>query len=284
MQNFTNSTPASDQAARYNHPMSTAFERRTAPNGVTYLACPALLAPHGFSTRHGGISEGPYAGLNLGFSSGDDAASVRANRALWVEALGVVAPIFSLHQVHGPDVHVLAADDATPAGDLKGDAIVTGAAGRAIGVFTADCAPILLEDPRLGTVAAVHAGWKGTVAGVGPQAVAAMATAGGDPAEIRAAIGPTIGPCCFEVGDEVVAAFRALGLDAAIVPREPRTHVDLFAANAEMLVRAGLKPEHVHVSGLCTACDAGAFYSWRRDDATTGRMQAVIAALEPGAR
>jgi len=257
--------------------MATGFERRTAPNGVTYLACAAISAPHGFSTREGGLSAGPFAGLNLGLSSGDDVAIVAANRARWAEALGMDAPIFSLHQVHGPDVHVLTADDPTPPGDRKGDGIVTSAPGRAIGVFTADCAPILLEDPTTGTVAAVHAGWKGTVAGVGPNAVAAMVGAGGDAGRIRAAIGPTIGPCCFEVGDEVVQAFRNQGLDVAIGPQAPRAHVDLFAANATLLVRAGLRPEHVHASRVCTVCDR-AFYSWRRDDATTGRMQAAIAA------
>jgi YfiH family protein len=257
--------------------MATGFERRTAPNGVTYLACAAISAPHGFSTREGGLSEGSFAGLNLGLSSGDDADIVAANRARWVEALGIDGPIFSLHQIHGPDVHVLEAEDATLPGHRKGDGIVTIAPGRAIGVFTADCAPILLEDPTTGTVAAVHAGWKGTVAGVGPNAVAAMVAVGAEAADIRAAIGPTIGPCCFEVGNEVVQAFRTERLDEAIVSHEPRDHIDLFAANAALLVRAGLRPEHVHASRVCTVCDH-AYYSWRRDDAKTGRMQAAIAA------
>lgn len=258
--------------------MAEPFERRTAANGVTYYVCPALGVPHGFSTRVGGTSEGPFAGLNLGLSSGDAEPVVRANRARWAEALGFEAPFFTLHQVHGPDVHVLEADDPTPPAERKGDAIVTAAPGRAIGVFTADCAPILLAAPAKGVVAAVHAGWRGTVAGVAAAAVRAMAERHGvAPAEIVAAIGPTIGPCCFEVGDEVVAALREAGLGDAVVPREPRAHADLFAANAAQLEAAGLRPENVHASRLCTACDAERFYSWRRDSATTGRLQAAIA-------
>lgn len=268
--------------------MADAFERRTAANGVTYLACPALGVPHGFSTRLGGVSEGAYAGLNLGLSSGDAEPVVRENRARWAAALGLPAPFFTLHQVHGPDVHVLAADDQTEPADLKGDAIVTDAPGRPIGVFTADCAPILLAAPDHGVVAAVHAGWRGTVAGVAAAAVRAMqGRYGVAPAEVRAAIGPTIGPCCFEVGDEVVEALRAApwpGTAEAVVPREPRAHADLFTANVAQLVASGLAPANVHASRLCTACDATLFYSWRRDSATTGRLQAAIArpASQPG--
>jgi YfiH family protein len=262
--------------------MADAFERRTAANGVTYLACPALGVPHGFSTRLGGVSDGPYAGLNLGLSSGDDEAAVRANRARWAEALGLPAPFFTLHQVHGPVVYDLTADDATEPAAFQGDGIVTAAPGRAIGVFTADCAPILLAAPATGVVAAVHAGWRGTVAGVAAAAVATMAARHGvAPADLVAAIGPTIGPCCFEVGDEVVAALRAApwaGMADAVVPRTPKAHADLFAANAAQLVAAGLRPENVHASRACTACDATSFYSWRRDAGTTGRLQAVIAA------
>lgn len=262
-------------------PMSVAFERRTAANGVTYLVCPALGVPHGFSTRLGGASEGPYAGLNLGLSSGDAEAVVRTNRGRWAEALGLEAPFFTLHQVHGDAVHWLAPGDATPPAELKGDAIVAAPGARPIGVFTADCAPILIADPASGVVAAVHAGWRGTVAGVAAAAVAAMRDRHGlDPGALRAAIGPTIGPCCFEVGDEVVEALRAApwpGTAAAVVPREPRAHADLFTANVAQLVAAGLDPANVHASRLCTSCDAGLFYSWRRDAGTTGRLQAAIA-------
>ncbi len=261
--------------------MAEAFERRTAANGVTYFACPALGVPHGFSTRLGGASEGPFAGLNLGLSSGDAEAVVRENRARWAAALGFPAPFFTLHQVHGPDVHVLEADDRTPPADLKGDAIVTDTPGRPIGVFTADCAPILLAVPERGVVAAVHAGWRGTVAGVAAAAVRAICERHRvDPVEVRAAIGPTIGPCCFEVGDEVVEALSTApwpGMADAVVRREPRAHADLFTANVAQLVASGLDPANVHASRLCTACDADLFYSWRRDSATTGRLQAAIA-------
>ena len=260
--------------------MSEAFERRTAANGVTYLVCPALGVPHGFSTRLGGASEGPFAGLNLGLSCGDAEPVVRANRARWAEALGLPAPLFTLHQVHGAVVHDLAPDDATPPAERKGDAIVAAPGARPIGVFTADCTPILLADPVTGVVAAVHAGWRGTVAGVAAAAVATMRERHGvNPQDLRAAIGPTIGPCCFEVGDEVVAALREApwpGTAEAVVPRAPRAHADLFTANVAQLLACGLAPGHVFASRLCTACDAGLFYSWRRDGGTTGRLQAAI--------
>lgn len=255
--------------------MPTSFARHVAPNGVVLLRCIALGVSHGFSTRLGGTSEGAYEGLNLGLSSGDDEATVRENRTLWRAALGLSVPIVALHQVHGPVVHV--ADAELPHG-TQGDALVAATAGTPIGVLTADCAPILLADAKTGVVAAVHAGWKGTVARVAQAAVATMVERYGvDPANLTAAIGPAIGPCCFEVGDEVIDATRANpweGWEAAVRPGPRRNHLDLFAANAAQLRAVGVGA--VHASGLCTACDAATFYSWRRDGGVTGRMQSVI--------
>lgn len=258
--------------------MPTTYQLESAANGVRYLAFPGLETPHGFSTRIGGQSVGPYSGLNLGISCGDDEATVRTNRALWADALGVEAPIVSLHQVHGPDVHALA---ARPSETLYGDAVITRTPGLAISVFTADCTPILLFDPESKAVGAVHAGWRGTVAHVATAAVERMQREyGARPAAIRAAIGPAIGPCCFEVGHEVAEAARENawpGWEAAVVERQPRPHFDLFGANESQLVAAGLRPEHIFNSRLCTACHPELFYSWRRDQGQTGRLQAVIA-------
>lgn len=261
--------------------MHTSFDLVSAPDGVRYLACKGITAPHGFSTRLGGQSEGPYASLNLGVSSGDEVAVVQENRRAWARALGFTPPIVSLHQVHGPVVHAVS---ARPPESLKGDAVITDVPGLPVSVFTADCTPILLHDPVTGAVGAVHAGWRGTVAHVVVEAVAAMtARYGARPGDLRAAIGPAIGPCCFEVGHEVVEAARArpwAGVEQAIVPGEPRPHFDLFAANEAQLLEAGLAPDHVFASRVCTHCRDDLFYSWRRDGGVTGRMQAAIAGLE----
>ena len=261
--------------------MMAHFELATAANGVAYLTCPALGAPHGFSTRLGGQSEGPFASLNLGVSAGDDEPTVRLNRQAWAEALGMPGPILSLHQVHGAAVHAVA---ERPHETLYGDGVVSATPGLPISVFTADCTPILLHDPVSGAVGAVHAGWRGTVAHVVQAAVQAMAERyGARPEAMRAAIGPAIGPCCFEVGPEVVEAASQApwpGWEAAVVPQSPRPHFDLFEANERQLVAAGLAPERVFNSRLCTACRADWFYSWRRDQGRTGRLQAAI--MRPG--
>lgn len=258
------------------------FRLATAPNGVTYLTCDGLDTPHGFSTRLGGESDGPFASLNLGVSAGDDEAVVRRNRVRWAEALGVEFPIVSLHQVHGPDVHAVA---DRPGETLFGDGVVSAQPGLPISVFTADCTPILLHDPVTGAVGAVHAGWRGTVAHVVARAVDRMtAEYGARPADIRAAIGPAIGPCCFEVGHEVVEAARQApwtGWERAVVEKDPRPHFDLFAANEGQLLDAGLEPAHIFNSRLCTQCRADWFYSWRRDQGRTGRLQAAIASAGP---
>lgn len=261
--------------------MHTSFDLVTSPDGVRYLACKGLGAPHGFSTRVGGLSAGPYASLNLGVSSGDELPVVHANRARWAAALGLTPPIVSLHQVHGPQVHAVS---DRPAEALKGDAVISDVPGLPVSVFTADCTPILLHDPESGAVGAVHAGWRGTVAHVVAKTIAAMgARYGARPETIRAAIGPAIGPCCFEVGHEVVEAASLSpwrGWEQAVVERSPRPHFDLFAANEAQLLEAGLAPAHVFNSRICTSCREDLFYSWRRDQAVTGRMQAAIAAPE----
>jgi YfiH family protein len=258
--------------------MNEPFRLKTAPNGVSYIMCARISAPHGFSTRLGGESAGAYATLNLGVSAGDDEPIVRRNRAAWAAALGMEGPIAGMHQVHGGDVHTVA---ERPRETLFGDAIVTAQADLAIGVYTADCTPILLHDPITGAVGAVHAGWKGTVAHVVVAAVKRlMLDYGAKSDHLVAAIGPAIGPCCFEVGPDVVARIEQEGWPGSstvVIPREgAKPTVDLFEANRSQLIWAGLAPENVHVSALCTFCHADMFYSWRREHGHTGRMQAAI--------
>lgn len=256
--------------------MDPSFRWETAPNGVTVLRTAALPLPHGFSSRLGGVSEAPFAALNLGLSAGDDPEAVRTNRARFGAALGLNAPILTAHQVHGPAVRV--AEETFGLPDCRADAVVSAEPWSAVGVFTADCTPILLWDPATGAVGAVHAGWRGTVADVTGEAVRVMAARyGASPEAMVAAIGPAIGPCCFEVGPEVAEAFAEAGLPEAVVPREPKPHVDLWGANFRRLTEAGLAPDNIHRADACTFCDAAHFFSWRRDAGLTGRMLAAIA-------
>jgi YfiH family protein len=173
-------------------------------------------------------------------------------------------PLATLHQIHS-DIAVY----ATGTGCLAdGDAILSDLAGQFVGVKTADCLPILLVDERHRAVAAVHAGWRGTVAGVVLSTLKAMAKRWDtQPGDVHAAIGPGIGPCCFEVGPEVAVQFGE--------PFQP-ARVNLELANRRQMVEAGLARDHIYTLGLCTFCVADQFHSFRRDREKSGRMMSVI--------
>lgn len=149
----------------------------------------------------------------------------------------------------------------------EGDALITGQPGVAVSVRTADCFPVLLADPATRSVAAVHAGWRGTSAGVVAEVVAHMRREFGTaPENLWAAIGPGIGECCYQVGEEVARQFG----------RSSAGRIDLAAANRRQLLDAGVAPERIHSLGLCTYCDAARFHSYRRDQAAAGRMISYI--------
>jgi len=236
---------------------------------------------HGFTTRRGGVSRPPFDSLNLGGRWGDEAAAVAENRRRFEVAAGG-GPVHFARQVHGRAVARVPAGAAPGAvAGVDADAVMTGAPRTAVGVYTADCTPILIADARTGACAAVHAGWRGTVAGVAAAAVQAMRAAFGTaPADLRVAIGPTIGPCCFEVGPEVVAqveaAFPGARAAGAIVAGAPREHVDLPGLNRAALVAAGVAPAAVDVAGACTRCDEARFYSYRREGGRTGQLAAFL--------
>lgn len=237
---------------------------------------------HGFTTRHGGVSAAPFDSLNLGGKWGDRPEAVAENtRRLQAAAAG---PIHFATQVHGCGVAPVEAGTAgAETAALQADVVMALAVGPAVGVYTADCVPVLLADVVTGAVAAVHAGWRGTVARVVGVALARLAAAGSRMADVRVAIGPSIGPCCFEVGPEVVAAVegaypgaRAAG---AIVERQPRSHVDLWTLNRLTADAAGVPPDGIDVAAACTSCDPEArFYSYRRDRGHTGQLVAFIRA------
>jgi len=228
--------------------------------------------PHGFTTRKGGVSAPPWHEANLGGSVGDDPSHVGEN---WRRLEAVAGLGFArVRQVHG--ARVVRADAPGPSPE-EADAVVSLAPGLAACVSVADCVPVLLADPRSGAVAAVHAGWRGTLARAAAEGVRALVReAGADPRSLLAAIGPSIGPCCYEVSPELAARFEAeLGPVTVRPGAAPR--LDLWAANAAVLVGAGLAPERIEALRRCTSCEPERFFSHRRDHGRTGRQVAYIA-------
>lgn len=247
---------------------------------VEVLRSERLLAAgfaHGFSTRAGGVSQGPYASLNLGRSVGDQADAVAENHRRLASAVGYAPELlYDVTQVHGASVvQVREADSVMDVRTRHADALVARVAGHAVGVRTADCIPILLGDKASGTVAAIHAGWRGVVAGVVREAIEAMEAA--DRSALVAAIGPSIGPCCFEVGDDVAAELGQAAGDGLVIRCGPhKPHVDLWRAVEHQLRRAGV--DTIDTLGACTMCESERFFSFRRDGAQSGRMLSVIVA------
>ena len=205
---------------------------------------------------------------------------------------GVPGRLMRVKQVHGNAVRVVSAADpasALPEDRPDGDAIVSNVPGLALAVMVADCVPILLVDRRGGAAAAVHAGWRGTCARVAPAAIAAMQREfGSRPEDLVAAIGPSIGPDEYEVGDSLVDAFRDAGHPASSIDRwfrgdRPKPHLDLWAANSDQLLESGLPPTQVHLCGLSTARYPQVFDSYRVDAERAGRMTAIIVVPAPEA-
>jgi hypothetical protein len=216
-------------------------------------------------------------GLAHGFTirGSDPREAIRA-------AAGRPLPLATLRQVHGAEVRLLREGDPSwgeGADRPQGDALLTRRDDTAIGVATADCVPILIGDPASRWLAAVHAGWRGTAAGVLRAALGALAAAGATADRIHIGLGPSIGPCCFEVGDEVLEALRRAdpGADAFIHPGRPRSRVDLVEANRRQALAGGVAPDRIASAGLCTVCEPDLLESYRRSAGAPGRMIAFAA-------
>jgi hypothetical protein len=226
---------------------------------------------HGFTTRSGGASAAPFDSLNLGDRVGDATHAVAENWRRLEAATGL--GFARVRQVHGARV-VSAAGPCTPS--QEADAVVSLRPGTAACVAVADCVPILLATPGGGAAAAVHAGWRGTIELVAAAGARALAEASGlDARRLRAVIGPSIGPCCYQVSEELAVRFQA-AFGAAVVRRDgagPR--LDLWESNVRALAEAGVA--EVEVMGRCSACEADRFFSHRRDAGRTGRMVAFAA-------
>ncbi len=235
---------------------------------------------HGFSTRIGGVSQGPFATLNVAVGPGDEPAAVTENLRRFAAMIEVDPErLYQTSQVHGSDVR------AIEPGDVRlevlhehADALVAHDPSTAIGIRVADCVPVLLHEGKTGVVAAVHAGWRGVVGGVVQAALAQLAIRARGSRDIVAAIGPSIGPCCFEVGEEVASAILdAAPADGVVLRDRPRPHVDLRRAVRLQLLALGVADANIEDVPGCTKCDAERFFSHRRDGARSGRLIAAIA-------
>jgi len=256
---------------------------------------------HGFSTRIGGVSAIPSGEqvLNLGFTEWDSREAVQKNRAVFQSAVGAQEfTLVPLKQFHSAVVHFYRAAVPEP---CKGDASLANAPGLLLGVQTADCVPILLVDPKERGVAAIHAGWRGTLARIAEKTVGEMRERfGSKPADLVAALGPAIGGCCYEVGTELVTQFTSQFADAEEWFDELRTgeepnplqwlnmmppghqppprkvRLDLRKANRAQLLAAGLAEKNIYVSNLCTACHTDLLFSYRKEANRSGRLLSAI--------
>ncbi len=255
-------------------------------NGLIWLSSPLLdTVRHGFSTRTGGVSPAPWDSLNLRTGCGDSLENLTENYRRFCAVIGADTERAVLaKQVHETTVRTVTAADAGKGllreRDYTADALITCEKGLPLAVFSADCGVLLLYDPIQQAIGAVHAGWRGCAGGIVEKTVREMQRVYGvSPADIRAAIGPCIGQCCFETDEDVPAAMRAaLGADAApyLAFRSAKWHVDLAGLNRQWLLRAGLTADHIDTCGLCTACRSDLFWSHRKMGEARGVQGAMI--------
>ncbi|MEL1134220.1 peptidoglycan editing factor PgeF [Desulfitobacterium sp. THU1] len=241
----------------------------------------------GFSTRWGGISSSPYATLNLGLHVGDSPNQVEINRKLWFAEWNALSGEVALgEQVHGTKIHQVTERDAGRGSDSL-DTVITGVDGlitvthTALMAFFADCVPVFFYHPLLQAVGIAHAGWKGTSGKIVSEMLEMFRLRGGDPAECWAAIGPSIGPCCYEVDEHVRMEFeKSFSKTPFLKPgRQGHSQLDLQEANSMILREAGIPPEKIWIARECTACHTDSFFSHRREGPKTGRMAGWIRRL-----
>lgn len=273
---------------------------------------------HGFSTRVGGFSRAYGKGdLNLGFTQHDSRAAVERNRAGFLRDLGAVTrrrtagkvaeqlwPIVTLRQIHSDIIHCIdAVPETVGKGPLAGDGLITATPGLLLAIQTADCIPVIVVDTKRRAVGVFHAGWRGTVKRIVEKGVGEMVRCfGSRPRDMRAAIGPGISGCCYEVGEEVRTKFESQFAYATSLFREvkesdpvrekypllfltarapghselpKKIFLDLIAANRQQLIVAGVPKKNVESSGLCTNCHPELLFSYRAEEGKTGRMMGV---------
>lgn len=268
-----------------------------------------ISSPHGFSTRIGGVSEAEYATLNLGMNRGDYPGRVTENWRRFFEKVGISSksdyPFVCGKQVHGNNVHIATMEDARPAygpGELiEADGYITNVPNLPLAIFTADCVPLLMEDPVSKVVAAIHCGWRSTVADIEGVAISKMKSLCSsqnpfDPSNIHAAIGPAIDQCCYEVGEEVIEAVKKLLFERNREKEASQEYplcledkpalwflkdngkymLDLRGVVKTRLLQLGLKEENISLVGECTMCHPEKYYSHRYSNGARGSLACVI--------
>jgi YfiH family protein len=266
---------------------------------------------HGFSTRVGGVSR-VYGGtsLNLGFTKEDSPSAVEKNRAIFLQGLGAIRqdhefPLVSLRQIHSDLIYCVS---GRPKHTLVGDGLITDTPGLVLAIQTADCLPVLLADSKRRAVGVFHAGWRGTIQRIVEKGVGEMRRwFGSQPRDLRAAIGPGVHGCCYQVGEEVRENFESQFAYASSLFRETKetneiherypllfltarapghselpkkVFLDLVEANRQQLRASGVAAKNIWASPLCTACNPGTLFSYRADKGKTGRLMGA-AAIKP---
>ncbi|MCG0274709.1 MAG: peptidoglycan editing factor PgeF [Thermosediminibacteraceae bacterium] len=265
------------------------FELRK-KNGVKFLIIPSFeatgLVRHAFSTRNGGCSVGYLESLNLGFNKGDEEETVLKNYQIFCDAIGInMENLVASNQVHENEIYVATKKDRGKGilkkSDIKGkDALITKEKNVALVTYYADCVPLFFLDPVTPAVGLAHAGWRGTVKKIGLRTVEKMKEEFGTPVErLICGIGPCIAGSCYEVDEPVVEKFKETfeyWESLFEYKGNGRWLLDLVEANRMQLMDAGVRPENITTSGLCTHCRPDLFYSYRRDKGKTGSLVAVI--------
>ena len=261
-------------------------------DGVRALVCAPLEQDgfvNGFSTRLGGVSAMPENALSLAGFNDDAAENILENRRRFLKLFPGDWALAGCWQVHGADVRVVqTAQEAKPAENERGDTIfcdviVSNAKGVLAGVKTADCVPILIGDSVTGSFAAVHAGWRGTLGTAVLAGVERLAKEyDAKPENLAVAIGASAGPCCYEVGSEVIDAFTQRFANAEKLFTQTRPGhalVDLLQANRDQLESAGVRPERIHTAPICTMCRTDLFFSYRKEKSVHGKVGRLMAVV-----
>ena len=264
-------------------------------DGVRALICAPLETAgftNGFSTRMGGVSRMPQDSLNLAGFNEDSAENILENRRRFLKLFPGQWNLAGCWQMHGTDVRVVqSAAEAKPAEDSHGDtiycdAIVSNALNVLAGVKTADCVPLLLADPKSGSFAAVHAGWRGTFSGIVFYAIERMTTEyGAKTQDLLVAIGPAAAVCCYEVGPEVIDGFKErfnYANELFEPTRDGHARIDLLKANQMQLTSAGIPTEQIYTAPICTMTRTDLFFSYRREKASQGKVGRLMSVIGKG--
>jgi purine-nucleoside/S-methyl-5'-thioadenosine phosphorylase / adenosine deaminase len=261
-------------------------------DGVRALICKPLEDDgfaNAFSTRLGGVSPMPENSLNLAGFNEDDAENIYENRRRFLKLLEGEWTLAGCWQMHGTDVRVVKSEAEAQSkpgvlgDDQYCDALISGAPKILLAVKTADCVPVLIADATTGAFAAVHAGWRGTVASIVVRAIEQLQNQyGTKPQNLRAAIGPAATLCCYEVGADVIGKFRERFPDAQSLfkpTRDGHARIDLHQANRNQLIAAGLSNERIHTAPFCTMERTDLFFSYRREKALHGRVGRLMSVI-----